>query len=163
MENTIPEFSQLISNVVQREIVFHLSDLTCGIRAIKFIHIHTRGTWVQFKVVGRKRGGLRGFRTFKFIRCGRREWMWGGLKQDGQIIHCVLTLLTQGGQFSEGCGKCFEQSKLGFEVINTGSNGRNINTSLVISIVQGSETLFPILDVSMGHGGTWDCTKRGYW
>jgi hypothetical protein len=39
------------------------------------------------------------------IRCGRREGIWGGFKQGGQLFHCVLALLTHGGQLSDGCGK----------------------------------------------------------
>jgi hypothetical protein len=92
MENTIPEFGQLISNVIQREIVFHLSDPTCGIRAIKFVHLHMRGMQVPLKVVGRKRGGLGGFRTFRVIRCGRRERIWVGLNKVVKLFtaswHC---------------------------------------------------------------------------
>jgi hypothetical protein len=73
MENTIPEFDQLISNVVQREIVFHLSDPAYGIRAIIFFHLHSRGMQVPLKVVGRKRCRLGGFKTFRVIRFGGRE------------------------------------------------------------------------------------------
>jgi hypothetical protein len=106
MENTISQFGQLISNVVQREIVFHLSDPTSGIRAIKFVHLHARGTHFPLKFVGRKRGGMGVFKSpIKVLRCGRREMRWGGIKQGGQIVHCVQALLTGGGQLSDGCGK----------------------------------------------------------
>jgi hypothetical protein len=42
--------------------------------------------------------------------------------------------------------------KPGVEVTNTGHNGRDITLGLVMSFVQGGETLFPILVVSVGHG-----------
>jgi hypothetical protein len=29
----------------------------------------------------------------------------GGLNLGGQIVHCILGLLTHGGQLSDGCGK----------------------------------------------------------
>jgi hypothetical protein len=51
-----------------------------------------RGTQVPLKVVGRKRGGLGGFKTFMVIRCGRREGIWVGLNKAVKLVtaswHC---------------------------------------------------------------------------
>jgi hypothetical protein len=71
MENTIPEFGKLISNVVQREIMFHLGDPTGGIRAIKFVHIHSRKEKFPLKGMGLKIMRMVGCLTFKVQRLVR--------------------------------------------------------------------------------------------
>jgi hypothetical protein len=69
MENTIPEFSQVIYNVVEREIMFHLGDPTSGVRAIKFGYIHPRKAYVPLKVMGLKGMGLGRSFTFSLCMC----------------------------------------------------------------------------------------------
>jgi hypothetical protein len=71
MENTIPEFGQVIYNVVEREIMFHLGDPTSGVRAIKFGYIHPRKVYVPLKVMGLIGMG-RSF-TFSLFMCSRKR------------------------------------------------------------------------------------------
>jgi len=71
MENTIPEFGQVICNVVEREIMFHLGDPTSGVRAIKFGYIHPWKAYVPLKVMGLKGMG-RSF-TFSLCMCIRKR------------------------------------------------------------------------------------------
>jgi hypothetical protein len=71
MENTIPEFVQVICNVVEREIMLHLCDPTSGVRAIKFGYIHPRKAYVPLKVMGLKGMG-RSF-TFSLFMCVRKR------------------------------------------------------------------------------------------
>jgi hypothetical protein len=54
IEKNIKKFFQLISNVMQRKIMLHLSDPTRGIEAIKFIDLISRKTGVTMKGVGLK-------------------------------------------------------------------------------------------------------------
>jgi hypothetical protein len=71
MENTIPEFGQVIGNVVEREIMFHLGDPNSGVQAIKFCYIHPRKVYVPLKVMGLKGMG-RSF-TFSLFMCIRKR------------------------------------------------------------------------------------------
>jgi hypothetical protein len=47
------KFRQIISNVMQGEVMFHLSDLACGIQAIKFVHLNSRKTHFEMKMIGK--------------------------------------------------------------------------------------------------------------
>jgi hypothetical protein len=64
----------MISNVVQGEILFHLSDPTHGIRAIKFVHLNSGKTQFAMKVIGMKglqMGGVGIFMVGRLFRGGR--------------------------------------------------------------------------------------------
>jgi hypothetical protein len=50
IENNIMKFGKLIDNAMHRELMLHLSDPTCGVRAIKFIDLNWRRTGVKMKV-----------------------------------------------------------------------------------------------------------------
>jgi hypothetical protein len=64
IEEIIMKFGQLINNSMQGEIMFHLSDPACGIRAIKFVHLNSRKMGVTMKGVGMKGHIMGRFLTF---------------------------------------------------------------------------------------------------
>jgi hypothetical protein len=58
------KFGQIISNSMQGEIMFHLSNPSYGVQAIKFIHINFGKMKVMMKGVGMKGHGMGGFISF---------------------------------------------------------------------------------------------------
>jgi len=54
IKDTITKFFQIISDAMEGEIMFHLSDPTRGIRAIKFVHLNSMKTQFVMKVIGMK-------------------------------------------------------------------------------------------------------------
>jgi hypothetical protein len=57
------KFGQLTDNAMQREIMLHLSDPTCGVEAIKFIDLNSKKTRVMMKGVGLKNHRMGGINT----------------------------------------------------------------------------------------------------
>jgi hypothetical protein len=52
IDDTLTNFSQLISDSMQGEVMFHLSDPTNGIQAINFVHLDSEKTQFVMKVMG---------------------------------------------------------------------------------------------------------------
>jgi len=82
------EVFPIISDSMQREIMFHLINPTDGIQAIKFIHIDSRKIQFMLKVVGMKGSGMRGFDALWVIRWCRRERISGMGKHFCHFFHC---------------------------------------------------------------------------
>jgi hypothetical protein len=94
MENTILEFGQVICNVVERELMFHLGDPTSGVQAIKFVYIHPRKAYVSLKVMGLK--GMGRIFTFSLCMCIRKRFIGRDLEFGAESCEDRFKL---GGQF----------------------------------------------------------------
>jgi hypothetical protein len=74
------KFGQAISDAMQGEVVFHLSDQTSGIRAIKFVHLDSWKTQIMMKRVGLKLLGIGGHDILRGekvdqMRNGFQKWV----------------------------------------------------------------------------------------
>jgi hypothetical protein len=78
IKDTNTKLDQIISNVVQGEIMFHLSDPTHGIQAIKFIHVHFGKTKFLVRRVRMKWHGMGAINAFWIISLfrGARPPRW---------------------------------------------------------------------------------------
>jgi len=135
---------------MQRKIMLHLSDPTCGIGAIKFIDLNLRKTGVTMKGVGLKIQRIKEINNICLVRGGRTRGSVQQLvdnRQEGVKsvhefgIHGIKLLL-----------------ELGLEFFNVGIGRANIKCHLLeglLGLIGGS---LQDLVTSVGH---WDMGSDG--
>jgi hypothetical protein len=93
IKNNITKFGQLISNAMQRKIMLHLGNPTCGIRAIKFIELNSGKTRVTMKGVKMKGHSMGGVITIYL----------GGLFREGGVMESIQPLVESGIESDKFC------------------------------------------------------------